>query len=313
MANRQKRVLAAIVSFNRCEQLAKTIGAVLNQEGAACDVMVVDNGSSDGTREMVAGQFASRGVQFRELGENTGCAGGINYACRSCVIEGYDVVWIMDDDVVPEPSALKELMLADHVLNGKWGFLSSAAYWKDGRLSKANIQKKGAFRFVTNRDYLGGPVRIHMASICSLMVNSAAIRDVGLPIAEYFFYTEDYEFTSRIARRYPCYLVPNSRVLHDMKVNGKANLVNDSEDRMWRYRYLYRNDVHCYRRQGLVGWAYLAAKAGYTTVNVIVKEKRDKVGKLKVLFSGLKEGLRFNPAIEKVHDSGNEAESQSLE
>ena len=299
-----RRVMAAVISYNRKEQLERTIEAVLAQSDAKCDLLVFDNGSTDGTQEMVKSRYASNSVQLCDLGVNTGCAGGIHLAVFEGALRGYDRIWIMDDDVVPERDALLELLRADEELSGNFGFLSSAAYWKDGSLCKANIQKKGVFSFVGGADYDDGPVRILMASICSLYLNVDAVREVGLPIAEYFFYTEDYEYTSRIARRQPGYLVPRSKVRHDMAVNAKASIVDDTADRMWRYEYLYRNDVNCYRKLGPAGWAYLAAKAGYTTVDILLRARENRVAKLRTLWKGLADGARFNPEIEYVTKAG---------
>lgn len=297
------RVLATIISYNRKEKLANAIEAVLAQEGASCDVMVIDNASEDGTQDMVRERFESLGVELCDLPYNVGCAGGIHLAAREGVLRGYDRVWIMDDDVVPSSSALAELLKADALLKGDFGFLSSAAYWRDGSLCKANIQKTSVFSFVGSDDYEGGPVRIMMASICSLFLNVKAVGEVGLPIAEYFFYTEDYEFTSRLANSYPCYLVPASRVRHDMAINSKADIVTDTPDRMWRYQYLYRNDMHCYRRLGLIGWVYIFAKVGYTTAKVLFREKNVKADKLRVLWIGIGEGMVFKPRIEYAHET----------
>ena len=94
-------------------------------------------------------------------------------------------------------------------------------------------------------------VPVYMASMASLYLNAEAVRSVGLPIDEYFFYSDDYEYTSRIAKKFKCYFVPSSVVLHDKDVNIKADLANDSEDHLWRYRYLYRNDVNCYSKEYL--------------------------------------------------------------
>ena len=44
-------ILAVIVTYNRCELLKKCIRGVLLQEGISCDVLVVDNASSDGTSD----------------------------------------------------------------------------------------------------------------------------------------------------------------------------------------------------------------------------------------------------------------------
>ena len=45
-----------------------------------------------------------------------------------------------------------------------------------------------------------------------------------------------------------------------MKSNVKANIATDDISRMDRYRYLYRNDVHCYRQFGFMGWMYIYMK-----------------------------------------------------
>ena len=300
------RVLAAIISYNRKEKLANAVEGVLRQEGASCDVMVIDNASEDGAQDLVRKRFADRGVELCDLPCNVGCAGGMYRAGREGVLRGYDRVWIMDDDTVPGPTALAELIAADVSLAGSFGFLSSAAYWRDGSLCKANVQKTGLFTFVGPKDYDDGPVRIKMASICSLYLSCIAVREVRLPIAEYFFYTEDYEFTSRLAREFPCYLVPASKVCHDMVVNAKADIACDTKDRMWRYGYLYRNDVHCYRALG-GGWLYLAAKAGYATVRILTVGRVDRVKKLLTLWSALREGLRFSPEIYRVLEWGDVA------
>lgn len=71
-------------------------------------------------------------------------------------------------------------------MDGDWGFLSSLAFWKDGTLCKANIQKKGVFTFVNSKDYRADLVPVYMAAMTSLYLNAEAVRTVGLPIAEYY-------------------------------------------------------------------------------------------------------------------------------
>lgn len=53
---------------------------------------------------------------------------------RWAVESGYEYIWIMDDDTLPEPSALEKLLEADRVLGGpaNCGFLSSVVLWTDG-------------------------------------------------------------------------------------------------------------------------------------------------------------------------------------
>ena len=134
-------------------------------------------------------------------------------------------------------------------------------------------------------------------SLASMFVRADVVREIGLPHGEFFIYTEDYEFCARAGRKYPIYVVPSCRVTHAIKVNAKVNFASEAEDRLYRYKYLYRNDVYCYRQFGLKGWLYLAAKFAYTAVNVLLHSKTGKLWKLKVLLQGYMDGFSFRPEV----------------
>ena len=206
----------------------------------------------------------------------------------------------MDDDTWPKEDALAKLFEADKELGGNWGFLSSTVFWTDGTLCKANKPKKTLFTFIDEKDLSKNHTKILMGSFVSLLVRSSVVREVGLPIGEYFIWTDDYEFCGRISRKQSCYFIPSSRVVHAMKSNVKANIATDDISRMDRYRYLYRNDVHCYRQFGFMGWLYFILKDIYSLINVLVKSRNMKIEKIKVIFKGFKEGIYYNPNIKYV-------------
>ena len=79
-----------------------------------------------------------------------------------------------------------------------------------------------------------------MASFVSLFIKASVIKQLGLPIKEFFIWTDDWEYTRRISRKYNCYLVNKSVVTHKSKSNMGADIINDSEDRLDRYKYIYR-------------------------------------------------------------------------
>lgn len=299
-----RTVAAVVVTHNRAEHLRKCLDAILGQRDAHCDaILVVDNGSADDTPALLE-SYAGAGVVRLDVGFNSGSAGGFHLGVYEATMRGYDLVWVMDDDVVPSSRALWALLSADRALGGEWGFLSSVAYWTDGELCKPNVQKKGLFTFVSAENYDWPLAQVRIAAMASLMLRADVVREVGLPIAEYFFYTDDYEYTARISRGHPCYMVPASAVTHEMERNEKPNLARDSEARMWRYEYLYRNDVHFYRGCGVRGVAYLAAKAAYTTANVMVNGRGHRAERLRTLAHGLVAGLSFRPRV--VHVDGGE-------
>ena len=291
------RVAAVVVTYNRKECLLRCISALRGQRGAVTDVLVVDNASTDGTGEALAPLAAQGVLHYRNTGENLGGAGGFHYGMRVALEQGYDYLWIMDDDCIPDEGALDALLKADADLGGDYGFLSSVAYWKDGSPCHMNIQKTGLRKKIT--DYTSPTVPIIMATFVSTFFPRARVLECGLPIKEFFIWADDLEYTRRLSRRYPCYAVTGSRVLHDMHANAKVNIATDAADRLPRYRYLYRNEVYVYRREGLMGCLYLFARVGLHLFKIWLRSPV-KWKRMRVILSSFAAGWRFHPPIEEV-------------
>jgi glycosyltransferase involved in cell wall biosynthesis len=94
-------VSVVIPSFNRADLLPETLEAVLNQTSPAEQVIVVDDGSTDGTPEMVEARFGSR-VTLRRIA-NSG-----DLAARNCGLAAAsgDLVAFCDSDDLWRPDLL---------------------------------------------------------------------------------------------------------------------------------------------------------------------------------------------------------------
>ena len=291
------RVVAVVVTYNRKECLLRCIEALRRQRGGETDILVVDNASTDGTAEALAPLMEEGAILYRNTGENLGGAGGFNFGMRLAVEAGYDRLWVMDDDCIPDPSALSALLWADRRLEGNYGFLSGIAHWRDGSPCQMNVQKTGLWRKLT--DYTAPLTPVTMATFVSAFIPAERVRQVGLPIREFFIWSDDLEYTRRLSRRFPCYAVGGCRVLHDMRHNNKVNIATDSLDRLGRYAYLYRNEVYVYRREGLMGWLYLFARVGFHLGKILLRSP-DKAKRMRVILSSFLAGWRFRPRIEEV-------------
>lgn len=290
---------AVVVTYNRKNLLRICVTKLLGQTGVACDVIIIDNASTDGTAEMIHTEFDKPAVIYENTGRNLGGAGGFEYGVEKAVRMGYEYIWIMDDDTLPEKSALEALFAAGKKLNGQWGFLSSVAYWTDGSICRMNIQKKDIFRHIGKKEYAMETAPIKMCSFVSLLVKREVIREVGLPIGAYFIWTDDYEFTGRISKKYPCYMVSESKVIHAMKRHTRVDFATDDASRIERYHYIYRNDVHCYRQYGIAGWAYILLKDVYTVFHILKNAKGERRKRIRTVCQGFWEGLRFAPPIKR--------------
>lgn len=289
-----ERIAAVVVTYNRKELLVQCVKHLLAQQQAECDVLVVDNASTDGTAQALK-QMPSPRLLYRNTGENLGGAGGFHFGMRWAVEAGYDYVWIMDDDTLPQPQALAQLWAAHERLNGEYGWLSSRCLWTDGALCPMNVQRVTPYRDLEEPEQDLAPVQ--MASFVSLFLKASVIQKMGLPLRQFFIWTDDWEYTRRISRAMPCYAVWNSTVIHAMKSKTIVNIATDTAERMIRYRYFYRNDVYLYRREGLKGWLWILAKDFWHSVQVLQKSSK-KLEKLKIIWGGFWKGIQFAPQVE---------------
>ena len=299
-------IAAVVVTYNRKDLLLECIGCLRTQDFSAApqapdttlDILVIDNASTDGTTEALTPLIDEGAIRYWNTGANLGGAGGFNFGIRTAVEEGYDYVWVMDDDCMPHPDTLLGFLNADAKLDGAYGFLSSVCRWIDGSICTMNTQRHPLTTNIT--DFSPALQPATLASFVSLFVPARVIRELGLPIKDFFIWSDDWEFTRRVSRRYPCYVVGTSIVTHKSKSNGVGNIALDSEEKISRYKLAYRNDVVVYRREGARGWAYLLARGAYHTLLVLTKAQSKKGLRIKTILQGNLEGLRFHPAIEYV-------------
>lgn len=295
----RNNVVAVVVTYNRKAMLRGCLENLLNLKKTQCDIILIDNASTDGTKAAVQDLIDDGSILYYNTGENIGGAGGFRVGAEKAVQLGYKYVWLMDDDTYVKPLSLYYLMEADRRLGGRYGFLSGVAYWIDGSVCNMNRQRIGLHKKM--QDYTSDEVPIIMATFVSFFIKAEVILQFGLPIKEFFIWSDDLEYSRRISRKLPCYAVPASEVVHRMGSNQKVGIEHDAPDRLWRYRYMYRNEVFLYRREGLKGYLYLYARTAFHLLKVLFKAKEAKSEKLKVIRQSFKAGFHFHPQIEYVN------------
>lgn len=95
-----------IVNYNTCEQLRECLESILREKGdLSVETTVVDNGSKDGSAEMVRG-FAPA-VTLIDPGYNTWFTGGNNLGVQAAT---GDYIYILNPDTIIQPGALQQML-----------------------------------------------------------------------------------------------------------------------------------------------------------------------------------------------------------
>lgn len=293
-----KKVVAIIVTYNRKELLKECINALLIQDYNNCDILIIDNASTDGTKEYIKDELKSKKVHYLNTGSNLGGAGGFNYGIKEAYKMGYDFFWIMDDDCIVHNDSLIKLLDADTKLNGKYGFLSSKVLWKDNSICRMNIPKNKMIKRM--KDFNKNYQTVVLATFVSLFIKREIIEEFGLPIKDFFIWTDDWEYTRRISRKKKCYFISDSVVTHKSKENAGASIAV-VDDRLERFKYLYRNECVLYRAEGIKGWFLFKLRVLLHKYRIFKSDKLNKKERYEIINNAIKEGKKFYPEIEYVN------------
>lgn len=180
------KINCVVVTYNRLSLLKECLSALENQTYPIQRIVIVDNCSTDGTSEFLDSLTDTRYLIIHSK-ENIGGAGGFSLGLKSAVLEGCDYTWLMDDDTIPSSTALEELVKVTS-LDENVGFVCSQVNWTDGKPHAMNkaclIYKNGVQSKVEHNGVLG--IHCNLASFVSVLVNTKAVYQLGLPIKEFF-------------------------------------------------------------------------------------------------------------------------------
>ncbi|MFZ6017745.1 MAG: glycosyltransferase family 2 protein [Nitrospirota bacterium] len=223
----QPKISIVVLNWNGYRGTIECIESLKKVTYPNYEVVLVDNGSTDGSEEILREKFPD--VPFIQTGENLGFAGGNNIGIRHALSNGADYVILLNNDTVVDKefvTAMVRVAEADKSI----GILTSKIYFYDrpdtiwyagaifnlktGRSRHIGYNKKdkGQYNKVRETDRACG---------CSMMVSRKVCETVGLMNPEYFCYGEEVDWSLRVKNAgYRVVFVPNSKVWH--KISGST-------------------------------------------------------------------------------------------
>jgi GT2 family glycosyltransferase len=225
------KTLIVVLNWNSREMTEQCLQSLLAMEGSSFEILVVDNGSRDGSVEYLRNRFPQ--IQVIANGRNLGFAAGCNVGIRQGLAEDADFILLVNNDTIIDPSLLSEL-LAEAQRSPKAGILSPKIYYYDpndaiwwvggtyscwtGLARHIDLRKKDSGKYDTPRD-------LDWATGCVMLLRGEALRAAGMFDEQFFGNGEDLDLSLRMRQLgYVVRYVPAARVWHREGIDYKKNV-----------------------------------------------------------------------------------------
>ncbi|MEV8273347.1 glycosyltransferase [Microbacterium sp. NPDC077184] len=221
-----------IVNFNTRERTAECIASVLDQHIDGLTVIVVDNGSTDGSAEAFVERFPE--IVVIDAGENTGFARAVN---RGVHAGTGDFVLLLNPDATVFPGSL-EALAAFARAHPEYGVYGGRTVRADGSVDRSScwgaptLWSLFTFATMASTVFRTSPVwdpeslgrwerdtvrEVPIITGCLLLTRRITWDALGGMDERFFLYGEDAEFSARARRAgYRPVIVPDAVIQHDV-------------------------------------------------------------------------------------------------
>ncbi|HLK12246.1 MAG TPA: glycosyltransferase family 2 protein [Candidatus Binatia bacterium] len=215
-------VRIVILNWNAAADTIACLESLKAADLRGASVMVVDNGSRDGSVGRLRTDFP--GLRILALPENRGYAGGNNAGIRVALDEGAEGVLLLNSDTRVAPDFLPPLLDA-MASSPTAGAVSSAIFrmdrpemldvaWCEVHFAQRHVVQIIGVNALPGEGY-DRRREVPVAIGCSLLLKAEALRQVGLFDEAYFAYHEDVDWCLRARRAgWELFYEPFSRVYH---------------------------------------------------------------------------------------------------
>jgi GT2 family glycosyltransferase len=294
-------VYVLTLNWNRCQDTLACLESLMRMGRGGVTpplpirILVVDNGSTDGSVEAVAAHFPEVEIIANE--RNLGFAAGCNVGLRHALAQGADYVFIVNNDTTVDPRALDELLA--EAAPPDVGMLTPKIYYHDdptciwsvgGGRNRLTLEMTGGhgqgpdvgqWEEVVEREYLAG---------CALLIKRELLERVGLFDERFFMYYEDMDFCLRARRAgYRLLMVPRARIWHKVAASSGG-----SDSPLERYN-MARSSVLFFRKhvrglRWLIVGPYRLGSAVKWVIRLALRRRWTSVG---AYLRGLGDGWRL--------------------
>ena len=284
-----------IVSFNRKELLLQCLQALSVQTQQPSKILIVDNASTDGTIETLQqnGWLEQSKIQLIALKENTGGAGGFSAGMQSAFEQGADYVWMMDDDAVPHPTALEEIMryvTPEHIY-GSLAVNGEDTAWATTLLAENKT--------VHLKKQVSELAEVQSLPFLGFLTSKEIYQNIGLPDASYFIAADDVEYCMRAQHAgHKIFICGQSQIEHPKSDRYEFNFLGKKITCLnlvaWKRYYDTRNRLLIAKKYYGFKYYTQTIPASFVRLFAALLNEKKRLKQVKAFFAGFYDGVFHN-------------------
>lgn len=220
-------VCVVIPSWNRKDDLLACLDLLQQSSYPHRHTIVVDNGSTDGTRAAVMDNFPD--VTLISLPSNTGASVATNYGIQEAMKAQANYILRLDSDMMVDSEMISELVqfMQTHAEVGLcypkiFRYDNPEIVWFTGVCKHPLFLIGRALHFNVKEDSSIIARKVDFTAFAAALLRTEVVQKIGRVDEAFFVYFEDYDYCERITRNgYELWLVPDATAKHKI---GQENL-----------------------------------------------------------------------------------------
>ncbi|EPB9697125.1 glycosyltransferase family 2 protein [Escherichia coli] len=242
----KNNIALVLVTYNRESLLKEVLSSIKHLKDKPKHVYIIDNNSSDGTCNIIIDFIQQNSsilsMSYHNTGDNLGGAGGFAYGSRLAYADGFQWIWLADDDVVFEQTCLTQLML----------YSSDADILQPMRINTdGSCAEISGIDYEINNIFRLNPKKLKITDIYEEkwdiqeiktipfegpLIHRRVFEQIGFPNPDFFIFYDDLDFALRAQRAgFKIKCVKSAHLIRKIRFVQSVALTS------WKGYFMYRN------------------------------------------------------------------------
>lgn len=242
MRDQEKKVTVFFSCYNHGKYVSESLDSILNQTYRNIEVFIVDDGSSDNSKEVISSYLPDSRIRFVSLETNTGAIGAYHILNQ----------WIFDTDSDYIAGTSSDDKWELDKLEKQINFLETNPSYKACFTWDKIIHEDNATKGVLSNDYshienmdrfkylLHFLCTGNFLNACSMVMK----RDIYIELGGYnwaYRNLQDFDLWLKLALKYPFYIMPEPLTFYRRHENNISNMSMPTTIRLWNEGYQILN------------------------------------------------------------------------